>query len=174
LLTERAGEPNGAYWLYTWYADMSGQMVTTTPPSNESPLDGAASVSDAQDEVQVITGGNSGPTTVRVEGLDALNLGEAVNVELQMTPSYGRTTPTAGPITISTTTYEVGDDGAVEVPIVMNTAYGYRVLVTPAGDAPDLAGTFRLDNVNSGLALDVVDGQVVQSDVTAHEVSTWQ
>ena len=174
LLTERGGDPNGAYWLYTWYADMTGQMVTTTPPSNESPLDGAASVNDAGDEVQIITGGNSGPSTVRVEGLDALNLGDAVNVELQMTPSYGRTTPTESPITISTTTYEVDEDGAVEVPIVMNPAYGYRVVVTPQAEADSLAGTYQLDNINSALALDVVNGAVVQSDAAAQEVSSWE
>jgi Concanavalin A-like lectin/glucanases superfamily len=26
-------QPNGAYWLYKWYGDMTGQMVQTTPPS---------------------------------------------------------------------------------------------------------------------------------------------
>ncbi len=174
LLTERGGDPNGAYWLYTWYADMTGQMVTTTPPSNESPLDGAASVNDAKDEVQIITGGNSGPTTVRVEGLDALNLGDEVNVEVQVSPSYGRTTPTEAPISLSATTYAVGDDGAIEVPIVMNPAYGYRVVVADAGDVQSLAGTYTLRNVNSGLALDVADGAVVQSEGTSEPVSTWE
>ncbi len=173
LLVERGGAPNGAYWLYSWYADMTGQMVTTTPPSNESPLDGAASVNDAKDEVQVITGGNSGPTTVRVEGLEALDLGDEVRVEVQVTPSYGRTTPTDAPISISTTTYDVGPDGTIDVPIVMNPAYGYRVLVTDGDEAESLAGTYTLDNVNSGLALDVADGTVVQSG-TAADVSTWE
>ncbi|HIZ34441.1 MAG TPA: RICIN domain-containing protein [Candidatus Ruania gallistercoris] len=174
LLVERGGAPNGAYWLYTWYADMTGQMVTTTPPSNESPLDGAASVNDARDEVQVITGGNSGQTTVRVEGLEALDLGDEVSVEVQVSPSYGRTTPTEAPISISTTTYEVGEDGTIDVPIVMNPAYGYRVLVTEDSEAESLAGTYTVDNANSGLALDVSDGTVVQSDAAATDVSTWE
>lgn len=26
-------QPNGAYWLYRWYGEMTGQMVQTTPPS---------------------------------------------------------------------------------------------------------------------------------------------
>src|SRR5690606_12637472 len=123
LLDERGGAPNGAYWLYTWYADMTGNMVTTTPPSNESPLDGAASVNDAKDEVRVIAGGNSGPTSIEVNGLDQLALGDDVNVKLEVTPCYGRTTPTEGPITVSETTYAVGDDGSITVPVVMNPAY---------------------------------------------------
>ena len=33
LLTGQGGSPNGAYWLYKWYADMSGSMLVTTPPA---------------------------------------------------------------------------------------------------------------------------------------------
>ena len=172
LLVERGGAPNGAYWLYTWYADMTGNMVTTTPPSNESPLDGAASVNDAHDEVRIIAGGNSGPTSVVVNGLDQLALGDDVNVRLEVTPSYGRTTPTEGPITVSETTYSVGADGAISVPVVMNPAYGYHVVVTPAGDPESLAGTYTLDNVHSGLPLGTVDGDVVQAE--AGQGGTWE
>jgi hypothetical protein len=170
LLTGRNGDPNGAYWLYTWYAKMSGQMVTTTPPSNESPLDGAASVNDAGDEVRIITGGNTGPTSVKINGLDKLSLGAKVNVELDFTASYGRTVKTDGPITISNTTYDVGADGSITVPIVMNPTYGYQVVVTPAGDPEDLAGTYALTNINSGLELATLGGAtangtpVVQAD----------
>src|SRR5690606_9765143 len=172
LLDERGGAPNGAYWLYTWYADMTGNMVTTTPPSNESPLDGAASVNDAKDEVRVIAGGNSGPTSIEVNGLDQLALGDDVNVRLEVTPSYGRTTPTAGPITISDTTYSVGEDGSITVPVVMNPNYGYHVVVSEAGETENLAGTYTLDNVHSGLPLGADDGAAVQS--AAGEGSTWE
>ena len=158
LLTGRNGDPNGAYWLYTWYAQMSGQMVTTTPPSNESPLDGAASVSDAGDEVRIITGGNTGPTSVKINGLDKLSLGSKVNVQLDFTASYGRTVKTDGPINISNTTYDVAADGSITVPIVMNPTYGYQVVVTPAGDPDDLAGTYSLTNANSGLQLATLGG----------------
>ncbi|WP_206715161.1 RICIN domain-containing protein [Cellulosimicrobium arenosum] len=180
LLVSRGGAPNGAYWLYTWYADMEGQMVTTTPPSNESLLDGAASVNDAKDEVKIIAGGNSGPTSIVVNGLDELALGDAVNVKLETTPSYGRTTPTPGPITISETTYEVGEDGAVTVPVVMNPNYGYHVVVTSAGEAQSLAGTYTLTNRNSELVLDTADAGttagtgVVQAEAGDGETQQWR
>lgn len=180
LLVSRGGAPNGAYWLYTWYADMEGQMVTTTPPSNESPLDGAASVNDAQDEVKIIAGGNSGPTSIVVNGLDELALGDSVNVKLETTPSYGRTTPTPGPITISETTYEVGDDGSITVPVVMNPNYGYHVVVTSAAETQSLAGTYTLTNRNSELVLDTADGSttadthVVQAEASDGATQVWR
>ena len=168
LLTGQGGTPNGAYWLYTWYADMSGKMVTTTPPANGAALfDGAAAVTDDKKEVDVVAGGNSGPTTIQVSGLDKTSVGSSVDVKLEYTPTYGRTVPVSGPVTISTTRYTVGEDGTIAVPVVMNPAYGYHVVVTPAsGTAPtDLAGTYRVTNGNSGLAL-AASGDAAGSSVT--------
>lgn len=153
LLTGQGGNPNGAYWLYTWYAGMSGDMVTTTPPGNTN-FDAAASVTSDKKEVDVITGGTSGTAGIRVAGLDNLALGSKVNVKLEFTPSYGRTVAVAAPTTISTATYQVGADGSITVPVVMNPAYGYHIVVTPAADTTDLSGTYTITNVNSGLALD--------------------
>ncbi|WP_307371397.1 PxKF domain-containing protein [Microbacterium sp. W4I4] len=180
LLTGRNGDPNGAYWLYTWYAQMSGQMVTTTPPTNESPLDGAASVNDAKDEVRVITGGNTGPTSVKINGLDKLALGSKVKVQLDFTASYGRTVKTDGPINISNTTYEVGADGSITVPIVMNPTYGYQIVVTPAQETQDLSGTYSLTNINAGLQLATLGGAtangtpVVQADPATTAGQVWK
>ncbi|MDR6972031.1 LamG-like jellyroll fold domain-containing protein [Leifsonia shinshuensis] len=154
LLTGQGGSPNGAYWLYKWYADMNGDMVTTTPPGNTN-FDAAASVTSDKKEVDVITGGTSGTAGITVAGLDKLSLGSQVNVKLEYTPSYGRTTAVAGPTTISSTNYAVGADGSITVPVVMNPAYGYHIVVTPASDnTTDLSGTYTITNVNSGLALD--------------------
>lgn len=133
LLTERDGQPNAAYWLYAWYAEMSGDMVTTTPPSNEDPLDGAASVNAAKDEVQILAGGNTGATSIVVNGLDQLAFEGDVTVKLEVTRSLGRTVPSAGPETLSETTYPVPDDGTITVPVEMAPNDAYRVVVTPAG-----------------------------------------
>ncbi|WP_219814281.1 LamG-like jellyroll fold domain-containing protein [Rathayibacter sp. AY1D7] len=180
LLTGRNGDPNGAYWLYTWYAQMSGQMVTTTPPSNESPLDGAASVSDEGDEVRVIAGGNTGATSIKVNGLDELSLGSKVDVQVDFTASYGRTVKTDGPVTISNTTYEVAADGSITVPIVMNPTYGYQVIVTPEKSPTSLAGDYTVGNANSGLQLATQGGAtangtpVVQADTATATGQAWR
>jgi hypothetical protein len=174
LLTDTGAAPNGAYWLYTWYADMSGDMVATTPPSASSALDSAAAVTGDKRELDVIAGGNSGATAIAIHGLDALALGDHVNVKLEYTAAYGRTHPTAGPITISNTTYAVGADGAITVPVVMNPTYGYHVVVTPAASPQSLSGSYRITNVNSGLALDAAGAQVTQAPATPSAGQSWK
>ncbi len=64
-LTDTGASPNGSYWLYKWYGDMSGNMLTTTPPS-QTGLDGAASLSGDGKQVSVIFGGGSGSSAVTV------------------------------------------------------------------------------------------------------------
>jgi len=132
LLTGQGGSPNGAYWLYDWYAAMSGNMVTTTPPGGG--LDGAAAVTSAQNQVSVVFGGGSGSTAVTVSGLSALSGfsgSSQVTVTLQDTPSPGRTVAVSAPTTLSQSTYTVSN-GSITVPISsMNSAYGYHLTVTP-------------------------------------------
>ncbi len=156
LLTGTGGSPNGAYWLYKWYADMSGDMVTTTPPNATSGLDGAAAVPADKKQVSVVFGGGSGATAVKVDGLDKLDLGGTVHATLEYTPSYGRTNPVAGPITISDTVYKV-TDGSITVPVAMSSADAYHLVISGAGTATDLENTYRITNLNSGLALDTHD-----------------
>ncbi|MBD3139860.1 LamG-like jellyroll fold domain-containing protein [Microbispora bryophytorum] len=156
LLTGTGGKPNGAYWLYKWYADMSGDMVTTTPPNATTGLDGAAAVPTDKKQVSVVFGGAGGATAVKVDGLDKLDLGDTVHATLEYTPSYGRTNPVAGPITISDTVYKV-TDGSITVPVAMSSADAYHLVVSGAGTATDLENTYRITNLNSGLALDTHD-----------------
>ena len=178
LLTDTGGAPNGAYWLYEWYGGMNGSMVTTTPPTGSN-LDGAASVPKNQKKVDVIAGGGSGATAVTIDGLNSLALGSDVDVRLEYTPTHGRTTAVDGPITVSNTEYTVGADGSITVPIVMNPAYGYHLVVTPAHHATSLAGTYTITNVNSGLGLDTANSGTTQgttadqATVTGSATQTW-
>jgi hypothetical protein len=165
-LTGTGGAPNGSYWLYRWYADMQGAMVSTAPSNvpATSRFDGAASVSSDKRQVSVILGGNSGATQVTINGLNRLRLGSDVNVSFQYVPSYGREVPVAGPLTISNTVQRPAN-GSLTVPIPsMNANDGYRVVLTPAlNQQPDLSGTYRITNLNSGFALDPQGPSVVQS-----------
>ena len=178
LLTDTGGSPNGAYWLYRWYGDMNGSMVTTAPPAGSN-LDGAASVPKNQKKVDVIAGGGSGATAVRIDGLNALALGSDVDVRLEYTPTHGRTAAVDGPIVISNTEYAVDADGSITVPIVMNPAYGYHLVVTPAHHSASLAGTYTITNVNSGLGLDTAGSGTAQgttadqATVTGSATQTW-
>jgi hypothetical protein len=156
-LTDTGGSPNGAYWLYSWYGAMSGNMVNTVPPSQNG-LDGAASVNSAGNQVSVVFGGGVGATAVTVNGLNSLSaFGGSVNVKLEYTPSNGRTNGVSGPLTISQTTYTV-NNGSITVPVAMNPAFGYHLVVTPSGGTSSLAGRYQIKNVNGGLALDTQNG----------------
>ncbi|AYF98026.1 RICIN domain-containing protein [Protaetiibacter intestinalis] len=179
LLTSRGGSPNAAYWLYTWYAQMSGNMVVTTPPNASTGIDGAASVSADKKTVSVIVGGGSGDTAVQINGLGSLSLGSTVTVKVERTQSLGRTVASSGATTLSTATY-TPVNGSITVPITATTNDAYRVTVTPGsgGGSTGVAGTYRITNVHSGLPLDTAGsgtsaGTLVQQ-ATANGSSTSQ
>ncbi len=153
LLTGTGGSPNAAYWLYDWYGQMSGNMVTVVPPGTAGTgLDGAASVNSAGNQVSVIFGGGSGSTAVTVNGLGSA-FGGTAHAVLEQTVSAGRTTAVAGPQTISSGNYTISN-GSITVPVSsMNSANGYYLVVTP-GSGSTLSGTYQIKNVHSGLTLD--------------------
>jgi hypothetical protein len=180
LLTGQGGSPNGAYWLYTWYAGMTGNMVTTVPSGS---LDGAASVTAAGNQVNVVFGGGSGSTAVTVNGLNSLagfSGSSQVTATLQYTPSPGRTVAVSGPTTISQGTYTV-TNGSITVPLSMTSTYGYHLVVTPGGGSGGTqAGSYQIKNVNSGLALDTQNASTaqgalaVQSTPGSGSTQTWK
>ncbi|CAG6395884.1 Ricin-type beta-trefoil lectin domain-like [Actinacidiphila cocklensis] len=153
LLTGQGGSPNGAYWLYKWYADMSGSMLVTTPPA-QTGIDGAASRNSAGNEIDVVFGGSSGDSAVTVNGLGALSaFGSTVHVKVEYTPSPGRTVGVSGPTTVSESDYAVSN-GSLTVPVTANSTYAYHLVITPASGGSTLDGTYQIANKNSGLALD--------------------
>ncbi|MEU2305666.1 RICIN domain-containing protein [Streptomyces misionensis] len=162
LLTGQGGSPNGAYWLYKWYADMSGSMLVTTPPA-QTGIDGAASRNSAGNEIDVVFGGSSGDSAVTVNGLGSLSaFGSTVHVKVEYTPSPGRTVAVSGPTTLSESDYAV-NNGSITVPVSANSAYGYHIVITPgSGSGTTLDGSYQITNKNSALALDTRNGATSQ------------
>ncbi len=131
-------------------------------PPSQNGLDGAAAVNSSGNQVSVIFGGGTGANAVTVNGLSSLSaFGSTANVKLEYTPSKGRTTAVSGPLTISQTTYTI-TNGSITVPVAMNPAYGYHLVITPSGSTSSLAGTYQIKNVNSGLALDTQNAGTAQ------------
>ncbi|MFH9672202.1 RICIN domain-containing protein [Streptomyces sp. NPDC017405] len=162
LLTGQGGSPNGAYWLYKWYADMSGSMLVTTPPA-QTGIDGAASRNSAGNQIDVVFGGGSGDSAVTVNGLGSLSaFGSTVHVKVEYTPSPGRTVAVSGPSTLSESDYSVSN-GSLTVPVTVNSTYGYHIRITPgSGNGSTLDGSYQITNKNSGLALDTRNGGTAQ------------
>ncbi|MEV6480074.1 RICIN domain-containing protein [Streptomyces sp. NPDC051576] len=170
-LTDTGGSPNGSYWLYKWYGDMSGTMVTTTPPA-QTGIDGAAAVTGDGRQISVIFGGGAGSTAVQVTGLGSLSaFGSTVHVKLEYTPSKGRTTAVSAPITVSDADYTVSN-GSITVPVAMNASDGYHLVVTPSGTSTSLAGTYQIKNKNSGLALDTQGAATAQGTAVVQATSS--
>jgi hypothetical protein len=130
LLTGRGGSPNAAYWMYTWYGAMTGNMVVTTPPA-QSGIDGFAAVPAGNNQVSIVVGNCNGSCAVTVNGLNGIGLGSKVNVKIEQTVSKGRTVASSGPSTVSTTAY-TPSNGTISVPITMATNNAYRLTITPA------------------------------------------
>ncbi|MCX4854035.1 RICIN domain-containing protein [Streptomyces canus] len=170
-LTDTGGSPNGSYWTYKWYGDMSGNMLVTTPPA-QTGIDGIASRNSAGNQISVVAGGCTGSCAVTVNGLSSLSVfGSTVHVKVEYSPGTGRTTASAGPITISDADYTVSG-GSITVPVTMNATDGYHVVVTPSGTNTSLAGRYQITNRNSGLALDTLNAGTAQGTSVVQATST--
>ncbi|MEU6260540.1 RICIN domain-containing protein [Streptomyces sp. NPDC047043] len=170
-LVDTGGSPNGSYWTYKWYGDMSGSMLVTTPPA-QTGIDGLASRNSAGNQISVVAGGCTGSCAVTVNGLSSLSaFGSTVHVKLEYSPGTGRTTASSGPITISDADYTVSN-GSITVPVTMNASDGYHLVITPSGSSTSLAGRYQITNKNSALALDTVNAGTAQGTSVVQATST--
>ena len=152
-LVVNGNQPNGGWWMYKWYGDMSGNMLVTTPPA-QTGLDGAASINSAKNQVSVITGGGSGTNDITINGLSSFSaFGSSATVTLEYVASAGRTTAVTGTTVLSVANYPI-TNGSITVPITnMDSAGGYRIQVTPTSSAL----YDKIVNKNSGLVLGIAN-----------------
>ncbi|MFG1694282.1 hypothetical protein [Nonomuraea sp. NPDC049309] len=137
-------QPTGTWWLYKWYGDMAGNMVTTTTTS--SGLDGFAAYDPTRKIVNVVFGNESGTNTVELTGIGAL--GSSVRVTLLSTPAGGRFTAVSAPTVVSTSTREVSDGRlSVSVPD-MDATSAYQLLVEPASGVPAYQQRYEAENAS--------------------------
>ncbi|MET7332107.1 hypothetical protein [Nonomuraea sp. NPDC005650] len=138
-------QPTGTWWLYKWYGDMAGNMVTTTSTTTTG-LDGFASYDGTRKIVNVVFGNEAGTNTVNLTGLGAL--GSSVRVTLTSTPSSGRFTAVTAPTTISTTTQTVsGGQLSVSVPGMVATS-AYQLVVEPVSGVPAYQQRYEAENAS--------------------------
>ncbi|MEU4508369.1 CBM35 domain-containing protein [Nonomuraea wenchangensis] len=137
-------QPTGTWWLYKWYGDMAGNMVTTTTSSTS--LDGFAAYDPTRKIVNVVFGDEAGTNTVNLTGLGAL--GSSVRVTLLSTPSSGRFTAVTAPTTVSTTTRTISNGQlSVSVPNMVATS-AYQLVVEPATGVPAYQQRYEAENAS--------------------------
>ena len=125
-------QKGGGWWFYKWYGDMTGNMVSTTPPNDNSDgIDGFACLDGTAKYASICLGGNNtGTVNVVISGIPS-SFGSKVNAKIEYVPWSSKETAVTGTTTVSTTLYTVSG-GTITVPVnVTSTLYGYRVYVTP-------------------------------------------
>ncbi len=131
LLTP-SNEKGGGWHLYKWYGDMTGEMVSITPPDDYSDgIDGFGCIDEDQGYASICIGGNNtGTVNVEVNGIPEA-FGDSVNLKVEYVPWEDKDTPVSGPVEVSQTVYSTSDN-SITVPVnVTNSLYGYRVFLTP-------------------------------------------
>jgi len=138
-------DPNGGWWFYKWYGDMTGNMVSTTPPSptNATALDGFANLDTTAASASVVFGGvNDGSIQVVVKGFgSATFFGSSVHAVVEHTPFVNRTTVVNATTTVSTSDITISNNQISVTVTGANNTDGYRLSLKPAGSAGGSNGT---------------------------------
>jgi hypothetical protein len=155
-------QPTGTWWLYKWYGDMTGSMVTVTPPAG-SHLEGLASYDPLGKTADIIVGGGSGTTNVTVSGIGGLGSSVSALVEYTSTPDRFTAEPAAHVLSQQTLTASNGQV-TVQIPS-MNASTAYHVLLRPTsgGGTPQLyyAANASIHNASIAASSTAPDGYYV-------------
>lgn len=131
--------PNGAWWLYKWYGDLTGSMARTTPPSDTGRgLDGFAAVDSRTRVARVVVGGaQGGDALVRINGMGAVTgRGDTARVQVWSTPWTGTDGTLDRPAEVFTADFPV-HSGSISVPVRdTDPNSAYLIVVTPPGSHP--------------------------------------
>lgn len=132
-LVTQNNKPTGAWWLYKWYGELTGNTVNTTSPNmNIEGLQGFAAIDNTKKQARVILGGSGGSTNVVLKGLaSAPWAGSSVHAKIWSTASTGLN-PSSLPALKSEGDYTVSN-GQVSIPLSgMVGTTAYLVVVSPA------------------------------------------
>ncbi len=139
-------EPNGAWWLYKWYGDMSGETLKLTTSTAREQLYGLASIDDNKKSANVIFGGVDGTADVVLENVadtDAFKDAKAVNIKIEATYWTAFHGVAAEPTIIRTGTYAV-EDGRVVVELDgMEASAAYNITITAADEDDEPGAVFH-------------------------------
>jgi hypothetical protein len=138
--------PNGGWWLYKWYGDMTGSMLNVTAAGG---LDGIASLNTSTLNTHVVFGGLAGNNSVNIKNFASTSYSTTVNVKVEYTPWNGVGAAVAAPVVVSQTNYTVSG-GQITVPVNnMTVNNGYHITVTngsgPTATPPPLGTHFEAE-----------------------------
>jgi hypothetical protein len=134
-------EPNGGWYLYKWYGDMTGNMVSTQSSlsTDGRNLDGFASLdTNAQYASIILAGVSDGTVQVVVKGFKAAAFfGNSVHAVVEHTRWTSRSSVSAGTDTLSSADLPIANDQVAVSVTGVNGDDGYRVRLTSVGTGVD-------------------------------------
>jgi len=150
LLGSNTGKGAGWYF-YNWYGEMTGKMITVTPPNtNTKGVDGFANIDSNKKFISLLFGGEndaSGSVDIKFSNLPSW-IGSSAKIKIEAIDWTSLTTVSSGPRTISEKEYAVTNN-AVSVSVAnCNNTSGYRVYITPA-NANVTNATCNVNNLES-------------------------
>lgn len=130
-------EPNGAWWLYKWYGDMSGETLKVTTSTSRDQLYGLASIDDNKKISNVLFGGIDGSADIVLEDIDetiAFSGAQAVDIKVEATYWTAFHGVAPEPAVVLSGTYPV-EDGVVRISMENMQAFtAYNLTITSASD----------------------------------------
>lgn len=128
-------EPNGAWWLYKWYGDMSGETLSLTTNTSRTELYALAAIDDNKKSANVIFGGTEGSANIVLENIDKtlpFNGADAVDIKIEAAYWSAFHGIAQEPPVILKGTYPVVD-GTVTVSLSdLEDNAAYNITVTPS------------------------------------------
>jgi hypothetical protein len=140
----RSNIPNGGWWLFRWYAGMTGDTVRVTPPQANTidTLQGLASYDTKRRQAQVLLGGSAGDSDVVVQNVPRSVFGRTVTATVAESAWSGYEGQHATPRVLARTKVKVADDGTVTVPLRgLHKMSAYRIVLTPGGSGTPTAAS---------------------------------
>ncbi|MFC5471653.1 CBM35 domain-containing protein [Cohnella suwonensis] len=134
---------NGGWWFYKWYGDMTGNMVSVTPPNVNDilALDGFANVDATRQYASVLFGGvTDGSVNAVIKNFPSFfgTNGSKVRVRVEWTPFVNRSTAVNTTSTLIEADYTIANN-QITVPITgLYNNDGYRIYITPFGQATNV------------------------------------
>ncbi|MFD3497147.1 CBM35 domain-containing protein [Streptomyces sp. NPDC058678] len=140
----RSNIPNGGWWLFRWYAGMTGDTVKVTPPQANTidTLQGLASLDPSRRQAQVLLGGSAGDSDVVVQNVPRSVFGRTVTATVAEAAWSGYEGQHATPRVLARTKVKVAADGTVTVPLRgLHKMSAYRIVLTPGGTGTPTAAS---------------------------------
>lgn len=152
LVTQTNNKVNGAWWLYKFYGEMTGDTVKVVSPAKDvKGLQGMASLDTQKKQAKILLGGMQGDCDLQLQNVDSSVFGKTVHATVsriasagvEYTPNADGVTmepePSSGPEAVIDGNFTVDSNGNVSIPIsITDVNDAYQILISPGSAKSDI------------------------------------